>query len=148
MRRLPYENKMHAKGTKQVRESAAVIDCPKISCVRKVGEPRIRKLSAYEISSVYSSIFRMSPVLVLCNLLPRWVCYACQKFWKFLPEFTVVHKILSRVRCFTYMFIWPLYWLTTYSVRRSPREENTSLGKEDISFPESNLQGKLFTVNL
>ena len=54
--RLPYENIRHAKGTKQVRESAAVSDCTKISCVRKVGEPRIRKLSAYEIFWIYSII--------------------------------------------------------------------------------------------
>ena len=41
---------MQAKGTKQVREPAAVSDCTKIECVRKVGEPmRIRKLSAYKI---------------------------------------------------------------------------------------------------
>ena len=45
---------MHAKGTKQVRESAAVSDCMEISCARKVGEPRIRKLSAYEIFWIYS----------------------------------------------------------------------------------------------
>ena len=45
---------MHAKGTKQVRESTAVSDCTKIFCVRKVGEPRIRKLSAYEIFWIYS----------------------------------------------------------------------------------------------
>ena len=53
MRRLLYENKMYAKGTKQFREFAAVSDCTKISCVRKVGEPRIRKLSAYEIFWIY-----------------------------------------------------------------------------------------------
>ena len=45
---------MHAKGTKHARESAAVSDCTKISCIRKVGEPRIRKLSAYEIFWIYS----------------------------------------------------------------------------------------------
>ena len=55
-RRLPYENKMHAKGTKQVRESAAVSDCTKISCVRNVGEPRIRKWSACEVFWIYSMI--------------------------------------------------------------------------------------------
>ena len=38
------------------RESAAVSDCTKISCVRKVGEPRIRKLSAYEIFWIYSTL--------------------------------------------------------------------------------------------
>ena len=32
---------------------------------------------------------RMSSVFVLCNLLQKWVCYACPKFWKFLPECTV-----------------------------------------------------------
>ena len=31
---------MHAKGTKQVRESAAASDCTKMSCIRKVEEPR------------------------------------------------------------------------------------------------------------
>ena len=31
----------------------------------------------------------MSSVFVLCNLLQKWVCYACPKFWKFLPECTV-----------------------------------------------------------
>ena len=55
MRWLPYENKMHAKGTKQVKESAAVSDCTKMSCVRKVGQPRIRKLSTYEIFWIYST---------------------------------------------------------------------------------------------
>ena len=45
---------MHAKGTKQVRESAAASDCTKISCTRKVGEPRIRKLNAYEVFWIYS----------------------------------------------------------------------------------------------
>ena len=54
-RRLPYENKMHAEGTKHARESAAVSDRTKISCIRKVGEPRIRKLSAYEIFWIYSN---------------------------------------------------------------------------------------------
>ena len=39
-----------------VRESAAVSDCTKISCVRKVGEFRIRKLSAYEIFWIYSML--------------------------------------------------------------------------------------------
>ena len=42
------------KGTKQVRGSAVVSDGTKISCVRKVGEPGIRKLSAYEILWIYS----------------------------------------------------------------------------------------------
>ena len=42
------KKKVHAKGTKQVRESAAVSGRTKISCVRKVGGPRIRKLSVYE----------------------------------------------------------------------------------------------------
>ena len=51
------KNKMDAKGTKQVRESAAVSDCTEISCVRKVGEPRIRKLSAYEIFWIHSIHF-------------------------------------------------------------------------------------------
>ena len=48
---------MHAKGTKHARESAAVSDCTKILCVglRKVEEPRIRKLGAYEIFWIYSS---------------------------------------------------------------------------------------------
>ena len=36
-------------------ESAAVSDCTKISCVRKAGELRIRKLSAYEIFWIYST---------------------------------------------------------------------------------------------
>ena len=44
---------MHAKIKKQVRESAAPSDCTKISCIRKVGEPRIRKLSANEIFWIY-----------------------------------------------------------------------------------------------
>ena len=47
-----------SKGSKQVRESTAVSmvsDCTKISCVRNVGEPRIRKLSAYEIFWIYST---------------------------------------------------------------------------------------------
>ena len=48
---------MHAKGTKQVRESVAVSNCMKISCVRKVREPRIRKLSAYEIFWIYNIQF-------------------------------------------------------------------------------------------
>ena len=47
---------MHAKGTKHARESAAVSDCTKISCVRKVGEPRIRKLSGYKIFWIYSTL--------------------------------------------------------------------------------------------
>ena len=58
---------MHAKGTKQVRESAAVSDCTKISCVRKVGEPRIRKLSAYEIFWIYSIYFVLSKFYVTLN---------------------------------------------------------------------------------
>ena len=36
--KLPYENKMHTKGTKLVRESAAVSDCMEISCVWKRSE--------------------------------------------------------------------------------------------------------------
>ena len=31
----------------------------------------------------------MSSVFVLCNLLQKWACYACPKFWKILPECTV-----------------------------------------------------------
>ena len=50
---------MHAEGTKHARESAAVSDRTKISCVRKVGELRIRKLSAYEIFWIYS-IYRLN----------------------------------------------------------------------------------------
>ena len=53
-RQLLYENKMHVKGATQVRESAGISDCTEISCVRKVGEPRIRKLSAYETFWIYS----------------------------------------------------------------------------------------------
>ena len=53
-----YENKMHAKIKKQVRDSAAPSDCKKISCIRKVGKPRIRKLSAYEIFWIYSTCMR------------------------------------------------------------------------------------------
>ena len=34
----------------------------------------------------------MSSVFVLCNLLQKWVCYACPKFWKFLPECTVLFQ--------------------------------------------------------
>ena len=49
MLRLPYENIMHTKNSKQAIESAAVSGCTKISCVRKVGVTRIRKFSAYEI---------------------------------------------------------------------------------------------------
>ena len=47
---------MHAKGTKQVREAAPVSDCTKGSCVRKVGERRIRKLSVYEVFWIYSKM--------------------------------------------------------------------------------------------
>ena len=66
---LPYENKMHAKGTKQIRESAAVSDCTKILCVRKVGEPRIRKLSAYEIFWIYrTSIYEERYHFFMCFL--------------------------------------------------------------------------------
>ena len=45
---------MHAKGTKQVRESAAVSNCTSISCIdlQKVGEPKIRKLSAYRFGNI------------------------------------------------------------------------------------------------
>ena len=72
---------MHAKGTKQVRESAAVSDCTKISCVRKVGVPRIRKLSAYEIFWIYSIPFfffhyirdRNHPLLLVPNSFPAVV---------------------------------------------------------------------------
>ena len=47
---------MHAKSTQQIRESASVSNCTKILCVWNVGEPRIRKLSAYEIFWIYSSM--------------------------------------------------------------------------------------------
>ena len=47
--RASIRNKMHVKGAMQVRVSAVVSDCTKNSCVRKVGEPWIQKLSAYEI---------------------------------------------------------------------------------------------------
>ena len=33
--------------------------------------------------------FGWAQFFVLCNLLQKWVCYACPKFWKFLPECTV-----------------------------------------------------------
>ena len=39
----------------------------------------------------------MSSVFVLCNLLQKWVCYACPKFWKFLPECTVLVGISRTV---------------------------------------------------
>ena len=56
------------KRYKQVRESAAVSDCTKISCVRKVGEPRIRKMSAYEIFWIYS---------ISCNSFPNVIHWRC-----------------------------------------------------------------------
>ena len=42
---LPYENKMHTKKSKPVRESAAISGCMKISCVRKVEGPKDTKIS-------------------------------------------------------------------------------------------------------
>ena len=59
---------MHAKGAKQVRESAAVSNCTKISCVRKVGELRIRKLSAYEIFWIYSIQLTQQRYVCVCLL--------------------------------------------------------------------------------
>ena len=41
MRRLPYENKMRTKRSKQVTESAVVSVRTKFSCVRKVGDPQL-----------------------------------------------------------------------------------------------------------
>ena len=38
----------------------------------------------------------MSSAFVLCNLLQKWVCYACPKFWKFLPECTVRGPVPGR----------------------------------------------------
>ena len=55
MRRPLYENKMHVKGTKQVRESAAVSDCMKIHAHERSESPSIRKLSAYEIFWIYGN---------------------------------------------------------------------------------------------
>ena len=73
-RRLAHQNKMLAKGTKQVRESAAVSDCTKISCVRKVEEPRIRKLSAYEIFWIYS--------IYIINIACQWIHVDQKKFFE------------------------------------------------------------------
>ena len=55
------------RSTKQVRVSAVVSDCTKISCVRKVGEPRIRKLSAYEIFWIHSARLRIQEQLTVPN---------------------------------------------------------------------------------
>ena len=74
MWRLPYENKMHAKGTKQVRESAVVSDCTKISCVRKLREARMRKLSAYEIFWIYSIDLTLVNNLPVCMLVKFSPC--------------------------------------------------------------------------
>ena len=73
-RRLPYENKLDAKGTKQVRVSAAISDCTKISCVRKVGEPRRRKLNAYKIFWIYSTC-----ILKLLLLVKTWYFFKRQE---------------------------------------------------------------------
>ena len=52
--RPPYENKIHATGTGQVRETATVCDYTKVSCDQKVAEPRIRILCAFEIFCINS----------------------------------------------------------------------------------------------
>ena len=43
-RRLPYEDKMHTKSSKELRESAGVSDCTKISCLQKFGDPQRTKI--------------------------------------------------------------------------------------------------------
>ena len=55
-------------------------------------------LHFYFTNSGWGSSFRMSSVFVLCNLLQKWVCYACPKFWKFLPECTVVAQTTQPVQ--------------------------------------------------
>ena len=51
------------KAQSKSRESVAVSDCTKISCVRKVGEPRIWKFSAYEIFWIYSTNSNLSGII-------------------------------------------------------------------------------------
>ena len=77
-RQLPYKNKMHAEGTKQIRESAAISDCTNISCVRKVGKPRIRKLSAYEIFWIQYNVIFQGPVNYVISKFDCTV--ACVRF--------------------------------------------------------------------
>ena len=108
---------MHAKGTKQVRESAAVSDCTEISCVRKVGEPRIRKLSAYEIFWIYSTLpgyptlvgqvhrytsqhnGRCNFVATLC-FTAQWLIVSCLSDQKTLNgHLTKKAKIAGKNRC-------------------------------------------------
>ena len=91
-RRLAYETKMHAKHTKQVRESTVVSDCTKSLCVRKVGEPRIRKLSAHEIFWIYR---------IAIAVYPHTSSFVF--FFVLLPLFRIKKEtnVLGRVVCCT-----------------------------------------------
>ena len=103
----------------------------------------------------------MSSVFVLCNLLQKWVCYACPKFWKFLPECTILppglcgfvhlylgHCVVATVavcgfgtwfRCFTAgcHVKSPLFPQSPLKQRWAPRWENAYACKT-VVFSQSN----------
>ena len=54
------------KASHRIRSSHQISDCSKISCVQEVGEPRIRKMSAYELFWICSRTSNVFTVLKVC----------------------------------------------------------------------------------
>ena len=81
----------------------------------------------------------MSSVFVLCNLLQKWVCYACPKFWKFLPECTVKRATLRETARLlqnqdeTVQTPWAFRQHENVNESRSKEDENESRNEEDHS---------------
>ena len=61
--RLLYENIMHTKRSKQVRESAVVSVCTKFHAYERSEIPNIRKFSAYELFWIYGKHVSMQMIL-------------------------------------------------------------------------------------
>ena len=60
--------------------------CPQIGVLL---HNRATKVTAFLLHKFGVFSFGISSVFVPCNLPQKWECYACPKFWKFLPKCTV-----------------------------------------------------------
>ena len=74
----------------------------------------------------------MSSVFVLCNLLQKRVCYACPKFWKFLPECTV-HAAHSAHAAAAEVMWSAVFHARGYSHVWYSREHSHSLPRRNLS---------------
>ena len=75
----------------------------------------------------------MSSVFVLCNLLQKWVCYACPKFWKFLPECTVVrHCVTDKRRRSVRLFSAWMTMIWTLRIRSRRLSSGERVGRAKV----------------